>query len=71
MLYTLATDDLTMELPHGHKTVPASLVESIDDQVKSCKTELQWPICHRNWPLSQVKDVDLNQRKSIHRSWLG
>ena len=56
---TLTADDPTMELPCGHTMAPESLAEAIDDQIKSYKTELQCPLCHKKWNLSQIKDMGL------------
>lgn len=60
---TLTTDDPTMELPCGHMMAPESLVETIDDQVKSRKIELQCPLCFRKWNLSQIKDMGLTSKE--------
>ena len=63
---TLTTDDPTMELPCGHTMAPESLVGSIDDQVKSHKTELECPICFKKWKLSQIKDMGLTAEEKEH-----
>ena len=60
---TLTADDPTMELPCGHTMAPESLVGSIDDQIKSHKTELQCPLCFRKWNLSQIKDMGLSTKE--------
>ena len=58
-LITLDDAEPTMEMPCGHTIAPVSLADYIDVQVKSQKTELKCPACHKIWKLCQIKDMGL------------